>query len=189
MSIDCNASSAANAIATPAHGLHPRHESGSVRLTVVAPKSSWDSQPNPTLSVNRCSSAGVGGPAAGLSLVVSGDVVYNRTHMWLAGSTPQTRASWARALDAVAALEAGTLIAGHRDPRAGDDDARRQIGECRRYLADFEAALERSSAAPGPSIRCLAALIDRRHEAPGEPGGALREPRRPRRRQGPLRRR
>jgi hypothetical protein len=113
---------------------------------VVAPKSSWDSQPNPTLSVNRCSSAGVGGPAAGLSLVVSGDVVYNRTHMWLAGSTPQTRASWARALDAVAALEAGTLIAGHRDPRAGDDDARRQIGECRRYLADFEAALERSSA-------------------------------------------
>jgi glyoxylase-like metal-dependent hydrolase (beta-lactamase superfamily II) len=80
-----------------------------------------------------------------LSLVVSGDVVYNRTHMWLAGSTPDTRASWARALDAVAALEARTLIAGHRDPRAADDDARRQIGESRRYLADFEAALERSA--------------------------------------------
>jgi hypothetical protein len=46
----------------------------------------------------------------------------------------------------VAALEAGTLIAGHRDPLAADDDARRQIGECRRYLAEFEAALERSSA-------------------------------------------
>ncbi|MGW7244166.1 hypothetical protein [Streptomyces sp. NPDC054804] len=27
-----------------------------------------------------------------LSLVVSGDVVYNRTHMWLAGSTPGSRA-------------------------------------------------------------------------------------------------
>jgi glyoxylase-like metal-dependent hydrolase (beta-lactamase superfamily II) len=81
-----------------------------------------------------------------LSLVVSGDVVYNRTHMWLSGSTPDSRASWTRALDTVAALEAGTLIAGHRDPQATDDDARRQIGECRRYLADFEAALESSSA-------------------------------------------
>jgi ribonuclease BN (tRNA processing enzyme) len=33
-------------------------------------------------------------------------------------------------------------IAGHRDLRAADDDVRRQIGECRRYIADFEAALE-----------------------------------------------
>jgi glyoxylase-like metal-dependent hydrolase (beta-lactamase superfamily II) len=81
----------------------------------------------------------------GLSLVVSGDVVYNETHMWLRGSTPDSRASWARALDAVAALDADTVIAGHRNPLAADDDARRQIGECRRYIADFEAALERSS--------------------------------------------
>ncbi|MCI3270566.1 MBL fold metallo-hydrolase [Streptomyces cylindrosporus] len=80
-----------------------------------------------------------------LSLVVSGDVVYNRTHMWLAGSTPDSRADWARALDAGAALDADTLIAGHRDPRATDDDARRQIEESRRYLTDFEAALERSA--------------------------------------------
>jgi glyoxylase-like metal-dependent hydrolase (beta-lactamase superfamily II) len=88
----------------------------------------------------------------GLSLVVSGDVVYNQTHMWLRGSTPDSRASWLRALDAVAELEAGTLIAGHRHPLAADDDARRQIGESRRYITDFEAALDRSSAP--------AALID-----------------------------
>ena len=44
-----------------------------------------------------------------LSLVISGDAVYNQTHMWLAGSTPDSRASWARALDAVAALEADTV--------------------------------------------------------------------------------
>jgi len=92
----------------------------------------------------------------GLSLVVSGDVVYNQTHMWLRGSTPDSRASWARALDAVAALDADTVIAGHRNPLAADDDARRQIGECRRYIADFEAALERSSAP--------AELIDRMTE-------------------------
>ena len=82
----------------------------------------------------------------GLSLVVSGDVVYNQTHMWLSGSTPDTRAAWARALDTVAGLGAQTIIAGHRKPQAPDDDARRQIDDCRRYLADFEAALERSTA-------------------------------------------
>jgi glyoxylase-like metal-dependent hydrolase (beta-lactamase superfamily II) len=80
-----------------------------------------------------------------LSLVGSGDVVYNRTHMWLMRSTPDSRASWARALDAVAALDAQTIVAGHRNPRAADDDARRQLDECRRYIADFEAALEHSS--------------------------------------------
>jgi glyoxylase-like metal-dependent hydrolase (beta-lactamase superfamily II) len=81
-----------------------------------------------------------------LGLVVSGDVVYNQTHMWLMGSTPDSRASWVRALDTVAALEADTIVAGHRNPQATDDDARRQISQCRRYIADFEAALERSSA-------------------------------------------
>jgi glyoxylase-like metal-dependent hydrolase (beta-lactamase superfamily II) len=82
----------------------------------------------------------------GLRLVVSGDVVYNQTHMWLMRSTPDTRASWVHALDAVTALEADTIIAGHRNPQAPDDDARRQVSECRRYIADFEAALERSTA-------------------------------------------
>lgn len=57
-------------------------------------------------------------------------------------------------------MEADTLIAGHRNPLAAADDARRQIGECRRYLADFEAALERSST-PGELIdRMMAAYPD-----------------------------
>lgn len=80
-----------------------------------------------------------------LGLVVSGDVVYNQTHMWLQGSTPDSRASWVKALDTVTTLDADTLIAGHRHPDAEDDDARRQIGESRRYIADFETALDSSS--------------------------------------------
>jgi glyoxylase-like metal-dependent hydrolase (beta-lactamase superfamily II) len=95
-----------------------------------------------------------------LSLVVSGDVVYNQTHMWLAGSTPDSRASWLRALDAVAALGAKTIIAGHRNPQAADDDARRQLGECRRYIADFEAALQRSSSPAELIDRMTAAYPD-----------------------------
>jgi glyoxylase-like metal-dependent hydrolase (beta-lactamase superfamily II) len=96
----------------------------------------------------------------GLSLVVSGDVVYNRTHMWMSGSTPDSRASWARALDTVAALDARTLIAGHRDPRAPDDDARRQVGESRRYIADFEEGLDRSASPAELIDRMTAAYPD-----------------------------
>ena len=92
-----------------------------------------------------------------LGLVVSGDVVYNQTHMWLSGSTPDSRANWLKALDVVAALEAETVVAGHRNPDAPDDDARRQVAECRRYIADFESALSASST-PGE-------LIDRMTEA------------------------
>jgi glyoxylase-like metal-dependent hydrolase (beta-lactamase superfamily II) len=92
-----------------------------------------------------------------LGLVVSGDVVYNQTHMWLSGSTPDSRANWLKALDVVAALEAETVVAGHRNPDAPDDDARRQVAECRRYIADFEEALSVSST-PGE-------LIDRMTQA------------------------
>ena len=62
-----------------------------------------------------------------LGLVVSGDVVYNQTHMWLMASTPETRASWRRALDAVAELQAGTIIAGHRNYAGYQDKTRREI--------------------------------------------------------------
>ncbi len=80
-----------------------------------------------------------------LGLVVSGDVVYNQTHVWLRRSTPESRASWKRALDTVASLGADKIIAGHRHPQAIDDDAQRQIEDTRQYIADFEAALARSS--------------------------------------------
>ena len=77
--------------------------------------------------------------------------------MWLSGSTPDSRASWLKALDAVAQLEADTIIAGHRNPDAPDDDAGRQIAESLCYIADFESARE-SSSTPGE-------LIDRMTEA------------------------
>ncbi len=95
-----------------------------------------------------------------LGLVVSGDVVYNQTHMWLMRSTPDSRASWMRALDVVGDLGADTIIAGHRNPDAPDDDARRQVSECRRYIADFETALERSTAPADLIDRMMASYPD-----------------------------
>jgi len=80
-----------------------------------------------------------------LRLVVSGDVVYNTTHMWLMSSTPDSRANWLRALDTVESLGADTVIAGHRHPDAPDDDARRQVDDSRRYLLDFEIGLKNST--------------------------------------------
>jgi glyoxylase-like metal-dependent hydrolase (beta-lactamase superfamily II) len=79
-----------------------------------------------------------------LNLVVAGDVVYNNTHMWLYGSTADTRASWRAALDRVDELGVRTVIAGHRDLAAPDDDAHRQVDACRGYLEHFESALARS---------------------------------------------
>ncbi|MCE0768319.1 MBL fold metallo-hydrolase [Pseudonocardia kujensis] len=73
-----------------------------------------------------------------LRTVCSGDIVYNNIHMWLWKSTPDTRRAWRASLDAVAALAPTTIITGHRDPDAPDDDATRVLDQTRRYLEDFE---------------------------------------------------
>ena len=77
---------------------------------------------------------------ADLDLVVAGDVVYNDIHPWLAGSTPSSRAAWLEALDRVEKLGASTIIAGHKDAAAPDDDAHRTLDTTREYLADFDRA-------------------------------------------------
>lgn len=75
-----------------------------------------------------------------LDTVVSGDVAYNGMHMWLAGSTAATRTSWLEALDAVDALQPRTIITGHKEPAAPDDDAHRILDQSRQYLLDFHQA-------------------------------------------------
>ena len=75
-----------------------------------------------------------------LDLVVAGDVVYNNVHPWLAGSTPSSRAAWLEALDGVEKLGASTIITGHKDAAAPDDDAHRCLDATREYIAAFDAA-------------------------------------------------
>jgi len=79
-----------------------------------------------------------------LRTICSGDIVYNNIHMWLWNSTPDSRETWLASLDAVAALQASTIIAGHKDPDAPDDDATRVLDQSRRYIEDFEQALATS---------------------------------------------
>ena len=58
-----------------------------------------------------------------LQAICSGDIAYNNIHMWLWRSTPDSRQAWLASLDAVAALNPSTIITGHKDPGAPDDNA------------------------------------------------------------------
>jgi glyoxylase-like metal-dependent hydrolase (beta-lactamase superfamily II) len=80
-----------------------------------------------------------------IATVCSGDVVYNNIHMWLWNSTPESRAAWLTSMDVVASLKPDTIITGHKDPDAPDDDARRLLDQSRRYVEDFDKAVAGSS--------------------------------------------
>ena len=82
-----------------------------------------------------------------LQTICSGDIVYNNIHMWLWNSTPDSRKTWLASLDAVAALQPSTIITGHKDPDAPDDDATRVLDQSRRYLEDFDQAVAKSGTA------------------------------------------
>ncbi|MFJ6837054.1 MBL fold metallo-hydrolase [Streptomyces sp. NPDC091209] len=99
-----------------------------------------------------------------LATVVSGDVAYNNIHMWLWRSTPETRTEWLATLDALAALRPETIIAGHRDPDAPDDDAQRVLDQSRHYIEDFDKAVAHSS-----SVADLVGRMMERYAAYGNP--------------------
>ncbi len=82
-----------------------------------------------------------------LQLVCSGDIAYNNIHMWLRNSTPESRRAWLASLDAVAALHPTTIITGHRDPAAPDDDAARVLDQSHRYIEDFDQAVANAGTA------------------------------------------
>ena len=82
-----------------------------------------------------------------LDTVCAGDAVYNNIHMWLWNSTPASRHTWLATVDAVAALNPTTIIAGHKDPDAPDDNAARQLAQSRDYIEAFDQAVAGSSSA------------------------------------------
>jgi glyoxylase-like metal-dependent hydrolase (beta-lactamase superfamily II) len=79
-----------------------------------------------------------------MRVICSGDIVYNNIHMWLWNSTPDSREAWLASLDAVAALEPTTIITGHKDPDAPDDNATRVLDQSRRYIQDFDQTVAKS---------------------------------------------
>ncbi|MBV9927489.1 MAG: MBL fold metallo-hydrolase [Acidobacteria bacterium] len=80
-----------------------------------------------------------------IGLVVSGDCVYNNTHLYLAECDEEACDEWLRALDKIESLHPEAVVAGHGvlDP----DSSPRHIGETRRYLRDFVASLASTTTA------------------------------------------
>ncbi len=78
-----------------------------------------------------------------IGLVVSGDCVYNGTHLYLAECDENARDEWVRALDRIECLRPKAVVAGHSvlDP----DSSPRHIDETRRYIHDFNAGVAASS--------------------------------------------
>jgi len=73
-----------------------------------------------------------------IDLVVSGDAVYNNTHLYLAECDGKARSGWLRALDKIEALHARAVVAGHGVLKP--DSSPRHIEETRRYIRDFNVA-------------------------------------------------
>jgi glyoxylase-like metal-dependent hydrolase (beta-lactamase superfamily II) len=72
-----------------------------------------------------------------LHTVITGDIVFNHVHPWLAASDAQSRARWHESIKHIAALHPKVVIAGHKSPDATDDPAVLQAMD--QYLTDFDA--------------------------------------------------
>ena len=78
-----------------------------------------------------------------IGLVISGDSVYNNTHLYLAEWDEKALDEWLQALDEIESLHPKAVVAGHGvlDP----DSSPRHIEETRRYLLDFKGCLTTTS--------------------------------------------
>ena len=94
-----------------------------------------------------------------IGLVVSGDAVYNNTHLYLAECDETARREWLGALGKIEALHPRAVIAGHGvlDP----DSSPRHVEETRRYILDLNAIVASTSTALDVYERMLALHPDR----------------------------
>jgi glyoxylase-like metal-dependent hydrolase (beta-lactamase superfamily II) len=78
-------------------------------------------------------------------LVISGDGVYNNTHLYLTECDEKARLEWLTALDKIESLHPRAVVAGHGvlDP----DNDPRHIEETRKYILDFNRVLESTTTA------------------------------------------
>jgi glyoxylase-like metal-dependent hydrolase (beta-lactamase superfamily II) len=78
-----------------------------------------------------------------IGLLISGDAVFNNTHLYLAECDEKARSEWLRALDKIEALHPKAVVAGHGV--LNPDSSLRHIEETRKYLHDFNSSLATTS--------------------------------------------
>lgn len=71
-----------------------------------------------------------------MDLVVAGDVVYNKCHVYVGDTTSESRANWIQALDGLEALHPKMVVAGHK--KVGALDTPDIIEATRSYLITFD---------------------------------------------------
>jgi glyoxylase-like metal-dependent hydrolase (beta-lactamase superfamily II) len=76
-----------------------------------------------------------------LNAVLSGDAVYNDIHPWMYRSDHAQRMAWVDTLNQIEELAPATIIAGHKDPDAPDDDGARTLQATRQYIRDFDSVV------------------------------------------------
>ncbi len=69
--------------------------------------------------------------------VVPADLLYNRIHVMLGLSNPDGWKKWLRNIDMVEQLQPRSIICGHKQPEASDNEPGRIIDETRRYIRSF----------------------------------------------------
>jgi glyoxylase-like metal-dependent hydrolase (beta-lactamase superfamily II) len=74
-----------------------------------------------------------------IGLVISGDGVYNDTHLYLAECDERARDEWLHALDIIEHLHPKAVVAGHGV--LNPDSSPRHIGATRQYIRDFNATI------------------------------------------------
>jgi hypothetical protein len=82
-----------------------------------------------------------------LDAVIAGDVAYNGIHQWLADTDHEKRMQWIASVEQIEALEPKTVVAGHKDPDARDDDPAAILSDTKTYIRDFDDALSESRSA------------------------------------------
>jgi glyoxylase-like metal-dependent hydrolase (beta-lactamase superfamily II) len=78
-----------------------------------------------------------------LKTVITGDIVFNQVHPWLAASDVESRARWHQSIAHIVALHPNVVIAGHKSPGATDSPA--ALHAMDQYLTDFDAARSSST--------------------------------------------
>jgi glyoxylase-like metal-dependent hydrolase (beta-lactamase superfamily II) len=82
-----------------------------------------------------------------IDTVIAGDVVYNGIHLMLALTGPEGWEAWIESVDGIEALGAKTIVAGHKQPDASDNDLATILDGTRAYIRDYRDAVAASSRA------------------------------------------
>jgi glyoxylase-like metal-dependent hydrolase (beta-lactamase superfamily II) len=78
-----------------------------------------------------------------IGLVVAGDAVYGDVHLYLAESKGTGRGDWLAALETIEKLAPTAVVSGHK--RDGDPDSPEDIARTRRYIQDFDTAVQKAT--------------------------------------------